>query len=91
MIASNAFDKWLNKDLWLSAHTLLHTFSGRLRASGCPLVLIDQIGGWSSFGTVGAKYGQGYGIRHIVEAVTAISLSMTSNHPDCLPLSKGYE
>ena len=58
--ASNALGKWLKKDFGLTAHSLRHTFRDRLRASGCPLELIDQIGGWSSIGTIGSKYGQGY-------------------------------
>jgi len=41
--ALNALGKWLKKDL--TAHSLRHTFRDRLRASGCPLELIDQIGG----------------------------------------------
>jgi len=55
--ALNALGKWLKKDL--TAHSLRHTFRDRLRASGCPLELIDQIGGWSSIGTIGSKYGRG--------------------------------
>ena len=43
--ASNALGKWLKKDFGLTAHSLRHTFRDRLRASGCPLELIDQIGG----------------------------------------------
>ena len=58
--ASNALGKWLKKDFEMTAHSLRHTFRDRLRASGCPLELIDQIGGWSSIGTIGSKYGQGY-------------------------------
>ena len=40
---SNALGKWLKKDLSLTAQSLRHTFSDRLRASKCPLELIDQI------------------------------------------------
>ena len=58
--ASNALGKWLKKEFGLTAHSLRHTFRDRFRASGCPLELIDQIGGWSSIGTIGSKYGQGY-------------------------------
>ena len=50
--ASNALGKWLKKDFGLTAHSLRHTFRDRLRASGCPLELIGQIGGWSSIGTL---------------------------------------
>ena len=57
--ASAAVGKWLKKDFGLTAHSLRHTFRDRLRVTGCPLELIDQIGGWSSIGTIGSKYGQG--------------------------------
>ena len=60
--ASNALGKWLKKNFGHTAHSLRHTFSDRLRASGCPLELIDQIGGWSSIGTIGSKYGQEYAL-----------------------------
>ena len=43
--ASNALGKWLKKDFGPTAHSLRHTFRDRLRASGCPLEMIDQIGG----------------------------------------------
>ena len=90
--ASAALGKWLKKEFnGLTAHCLRHTFRDRLRSVECPLELIDQIGGWSSVGTVGSNYGQGYGICHICEAVTAISLSMTSNHPVGQPLPEGYK
>ena len=51
----------------MTAHSLRHTFRDRLRASGCQLELIDQIGGWSSIGTVGSKYGRGYDLASIEE------------------------
>ena len=54
--ASAALGKWLKKEFdGLTAHCLRHTFRDRLRYSGCPLELIDQIGGWSSIGTIGSK------------------------------------
>ena len=58
--ASNALGKWLKNDFGMTDHSLRHTFRDRLRASGCPLELIDQIGGWSSIGTIGSRYGRGY-------------------------------
>jgi len=64
--ASAALGKWLKKDFGPTAHSLRHTFRDRLRASGCPLELIDQIGGWSSIGTIGSKYGQGYDLEELV-------------------------
>ena len=72
--ASAALGKWLKKDFGLTAHSLRHTFRDRLRASGCPLEPIDQIGGWSSIGTIGSKYGQGYELDAVREQLDAISL-----------------
>jgi integrase len=72
--ASNALGKWLKKDFGLTADSLRHTFRDRLRASGCPLELMDQIGGWSSVGTIGSKYGMGYGREAIRKQLEAIKL-----------------
>ena len=72
--ASNALGKWLKKDFGLTAHSLRHTFRDRLRASGCPLELIDQIGGWSSIGTIGSKYGQGYDLNAVRDQLEAIRM-----------------
>ena len=74
--ASNALGKWLKKDFGLTAHSLRHTFRDRLRASGCPLELIDQIGGWSSIGTIGSKYGQGYELGAIREQLNKVTLDL---------------
>jgi integrase len=61
--ASASLNKWLKKDFeGLTAHCLRHTFRDRLRAVECPLELIDQIGGWRSVSSIGARYGQGYSI-----------------------------
>ena len=73
--ASNALGKWLKNDFGMTAHSLRHTFRDRLRASGCPLELIDQIGGWSSIGTIGSKYGQGYDLDAVRDQLDAVSLS----------------
>ena len=64
--ASNALNKWL-KDRFggLTAHSLRHTMRDRLRAVEAPLELIDQVGGWSSIGGVGAKYGHGYQLGQV--------------------------
>ena len=59
----------------MTAHSLRHTFRDRLRASGCPLELIDQISGWSSIGTIGSKYGQGYGLDVTRDQLDAVKLS----------------
>jgi len=72
--ASNALGKWLKKDFGMTAHSLRHTFRDRLRASGCPLELIDQIGGWSSIGTIGSKYGQGYELDVVRDQLDAVKL-----------------
>ena len=73
--ASNAMGKWLKRDFGLTAHCLRHTFRDRLRASGCPLELIDQIGGWSSIATIGSKYGQGYELGAVRDRLSFVSLS----------------
>lgn len=73
--ACAALGKWLKKDFGPTAHSLRHTFRDRLRASGCLLEMIDQIGGWSSTGTVGSKYGQGYDLDAVKEQFDAVSLS----------------
>ena len=73
--ASNALGKWLKKDFGLTAHSLRHTFRDRLRASGCPLELIDQIGGWSSIGTIGSKYGLGYDLDAVREQLNKVNLA----------------
>ena len=58
----------------LTVHSLRHTFRDRLRASGCPLELIDQIVGWSSIGTIGSKYGQGYELDAVRDQLYAVKL-----------------
>lgn len=70
--ASNALNKWLKQDFGLTGHCLRHTFRDRLRAAECPLELIDQIGGWRSITTVGAGYGEGYGIQKIIDWIRRI-------------------
>ena len=75
VVGSSVF--WSFPFLWQClwhAHSLRHTFRDRLRASGCPLELIDQIGGWSSIGTIGSKYGQGYDLDAIREQLIGICI-----------------
>ena len=72
--ASNALGKWLKGDFGLTAHSLRHTFRDRLRASGCQVELIDQIGGWSSIGTIGSRYGRGYELGAVREQLYAVKL-----------------
>jgi len=93
--ASAAVGKWLKKDFGLTAHSLRHTLRNRLRVTGCPLELIDQIGGWSSIGTIGSKYGQGYDLDAVREQLNAISLSWNSrkvilNDPDVYTIGISY-
>ena len=70
----NVLCKWLKKDFGLT-HSLRHTFRDRLRASGCPLELMDQIGGWSSVGSIGLKYGKRYDREAISQRLIKISIS----------------
>ena len=72
--ASNALGKWLKNDFGMTAHSLRHTFRDRLRASGCPLELIDQIGGWSSIGTIGSRDGRGYELGAVRDQLEGIIL-----------------
>ena len=72
--ASNALGKWLKNDFGMTDHSLRHTFRDRLRASGCPLELIDQIGGWSSIGTIGSRYGRGYELGAVRDQLEGIIL-----------------
>ena len=73
--ASNAVNKWLKKDFaGLTAHSLRHTFRDRLRAVECPMDMIDQIGGWKSFGSIGVGYGQGYGIKKLTSYFAIIKI-----------------
>jgi len=74
--ASNALGKWLKKDFdGLTAHCLRHTFRDRLRAVECPLELIDQIGGWSTVGTIGSKYGRGYSLQLVQNFIEKVAIS----------------
>jgi len=38
--------------------------------------LIDQIGGWSSIGTIGSKYGQGYDLGAVREQLELVGLAI---------------
>jgi len=82
--ASNALGKWLKKDFGMTAHSLRHTFRDRLRASGCPLEMIDQIGGWSSIGTIGSKYGQGYRQGIMNDILKAIAIPVSLGHLEAI-------
>ena len=59
--ASAALNKWLHQYVpkGCTMHSFRHSLRDRLRAVECPSEIIDQIGGWASFG-VGRAYGEGY-------------------------------
>lgn len=59
--AGNTLNKWMKQAFGgKTAHCLRHAFRDRLRAVECPLELLDALGGWSSVGSSGSKYGSGY-------------------------------
>ena len=72
--ASSALGKWMRPQWGMTAHSLRHTFRDRLRAAEVPLEAIDQLGGWSSVGGVGTRYGQGYSVDHLRSYITRLSL-----------------
>jgi len=57
-----------------TTHCLRHSFRDRLRDADVPLEAIDQIGGWSSVGGAGARYGMGYSIDKLAKYLTRISI-----------------
>ena len=74
--ASAALGRKLKKDFdGLTAHCLRHTFRDRLRAVECPLELIDQMGGWSSVGTIGSKYGLGFPLHSVQNFIENIAIT----------------
>jgi len=74
--ASNALNKWLKARFdGLTAHSLRHTMRDRLREIEAPLELIDQIGGWSSVGGLGASYGHGYRMGQLDTWLERITVS----------------
>ena len=57
--------------------------------------MIDQIGGWSSIGAIGSKYGQVYDLDAVKEQFDAVSLSwesrmVISSDPDLYARSTKY-
>jgi len=50
-----------------TTHCLRHSLRDRLRSAEVPLEAIDQIGGWSSVGGAGTKYGRGYTTSKLAE------------------------
>ena len=61
--ASNALNKWMRPYVKEGGviHSFRHSLRDRLRNIECPSEIIDQIGGWQSYG-VGVRYGQGYSL-----------------------------
>ena len=62
--ASAALNKWLKLKIGrgYTIHSFRHSMRDRLRAVECPSEIIDQIGGWLTYG-VGNSYGNGYDYR----------------------------
>ena len=82
--ASNALNKWIRKRFEdRTAHCLRHTFRDRLRAVECPLEMLDALGGWSSIGTAGSRYGRGYRVEHKREWLEKIVLHGVSAAENC--------
>jgi len=48
----------------------------RLRNAGAPMELIDSIGGWSSVGGVGTKYGLGYDLERKREYLARLKVTV---------------
>lgn len=62
--ASNTLNKFLVSRYGdLTCHCFRHTMRDRLRNVGAPLELVDNIGGWSSVGGVGTRYGRGFNLE----------------------------
>ena len=64
--ASNSLNKWLRQYVpsGCVVHSFRHSMRDRLRAVGCPSEIIDQVGGWATFG-VGQQYGEGFTLKTI--------------------------
>ena len=61
--ASAALNKWLKGKIGqeYTIHSFRHSMRDRLRAVECPSDVIDQIGGWLTYG-VGHGYGSGFAV-----------------------------
>ena len=71
--ASNSLNKWLRKHVLSGCvvHSFRHSMRDRLRAVECPSEIIDQIGGWTTFG-VGQQYGEGFTLKIIQRFIKQI-------------------
>ncbi len=73
--ASATLCKYLKKSFdGKTTHCLRHSLRDRLRDSEVPLEAIDQIGGWSSVGGVGSKYGRGYSVPKLADYLRRIAI-----------------
>jgi integrase len=71
---SAALNKWLKQHLPKGViHFFRHSFRDRLRNAGVQSEMIDQLGGWSNQ-TVGQEYGEGFEVKILSNATTAIAL-----------------
>jgi len=61
--ASNALNKWIKPHVeqGVVIHSFRHSLRDRLREIECPSDIIDQIGGWRTYG-LGQRYGKGYSL-----------------------------
>jgi len=77
--ASNALNKWMRPFVRDGAviHSFRHSIRDRLREIECPSDIIDQIGGWQSYG-VGQCYGQGYSLNVMHRWMSQIGLSISN-------------
>ena len=60
-----------------TTHCLRHSVRDRLRDAEVPLEAIDQIGGWSSVGGAGSRYGMGYTTRKLAVYLDRISVELS--------------
>ncbi len=73
--ASNTLNQFLSsRYAGLTCHCFRHTMRDRLRNAGAPMELIDNIGGWSSAGGVGVRYGYGFNLDRKREFMERIAI-----------------
>ena len=77
--AGNTLNKWMKHYFGgKTAHCLRHAFRDRLRAVECPLELLDELGGWSSVGGSGSRYGSGYDLSQKATWLEKIAIEVAS-------------
>jgi integrase len=74
--ASAGLNKWLKGYVpkGCSIHSFRHSIRDRLRATGCPSEMVDQIGGWS-LESIGQGYGDGYNLCKLEDYLHALEIS----------------